>query len=546
VSSLGEAYSNRPATLADYLAILRRRKWIIIGVPVMAALVAYAVSTTQAPLYTAKTEVLFHVSSIPAEIANLNTDSLTDPKYLPTQASIASSPELAQRVVAAAGVPGVSAGQFLGQSSAGARADVNILDLAASYSNADDAVLLANAYAEQFTKYKAELDTKPIRDQLDTYAARIKQLSDRGQTSTLAYQTLVQNKLNLETFGAELAHNSSVLQRADGAAKVRPLPRRNAIIGGLLGGFLALGLAFLAEALDKRVRSEQEIEDALGLPLLGRVPGPGRRLRKANELVMLVTPTGAHSETFRKLRTSLEFVNVERGAKTIMVTSAVQREGKSTTVANLAVALARAGRRVALVDLDLRRPFLHTFFHIRSENGFTDVVVNRIELDDAIRPLPLPAALDAPQTRNGRPTLSSGGTKFNGRSDAEAMLHFVPSGTIPPAADELLESERVSTLLAELSKDFDVVLVDAPPLLAVGDVLTLSTKVDAILVITRLGIHRPRLHDLARQLQNCRAPILGFVLTGVSHGDSYSYGYGYDPHVYDAEARSPQHRGQPV
>jgi polysaccharide biosynthesis transport protein len=545
VSSLGEAYSNRPATLADYLAILRRRKWIIIGVPLMAALVAYAVSTTQASQYKAKTEVLFHVSSIPAEIANLNTDSLTDPKYLPTQASIARSPELAQRVVAAAGVPGVSAEQFLSESSADARADVNILDLSASYSNASDAMLLANAYAEEFTRYKAELDTEPINDQLEIYTARIDSLRARGQTETLAYQNLVQKKLDLETFGAELAHNSSVLQRADGAAKVRPLPRRNAIIGGLLGGFLALGLAFLAEALDKRVRSEQEIEDALGLPLLGRVPPPGRGLRKANELVMLATPTGVHSETFRKLRTSLEFVNVERGARTIMVTSAVQREGKSTTVANLAIALARAGRRVALVDLDLRRPFLHTFFRIRSENGFTDVVVNRIELDDAIRPLALPATPDVPQTRNGRPTTSSAATRFNGRSDAKAMLHFVPSGTIPPAADELLESERVSTLLTELSKKFDVVLVDAPPLLVVGDVLTLSTKVDAMLVITRLGIHRPQLHELARQLQNCRAPILGYVLTGVTHGDSYSYGYGYDPHVYDVEAK-PQQRRQPV
>jgi len=545
VSSLGEAYSNRPATLADYLAILRRRKWIIIGVPLMAALVAYAVSTTQAPQYKAKTEVLFHAPSIPAEIANLNTDSLTDPKYLPTQASIASSPELAQRVVAAAGVPGVSPEQFRGQSSAEARADVNILDLSASYSNADDATLLANAYAEQFTQYKAELDAKPIKDQLDSYTRKLDSFRARGDTSSLAYQDLLQKKLDLENFGGALAHNSSVLQRADGAAKVRPLPRRNAIIGALLGGFLALGLAFLAEALDKRVRSEQEIEDALGLPLLGRVPGPGRSLRKANELVMLVTPTGAHSETFRKLRTSLEFVNVERGARTIMVTSAVQREGKSTTVANLAVALARAGRRVALVDLDLRRPFLHTFFRIRSENGFTDVVVNRIELDDAIRPLALPAARDVAQTRNGRPTTSSAATGFNGRSDAKAMLHFVPSGTIPPAADELLESERVSTLLTELSKKFDVVLVDAPPLLAVGDVLTLSTKVDAMVVIARLGIHRPQLHELARQLQNCRAPILGYVLTGVTHGDSYSYGYGYDPHVYDVEAK-PQQRRQPV
>jgi Mrp family chromosome partitioning ATPase len=544
VSSLGEAYSNRPATLADYLAILRRRKWIIIGVPVMAALVAYAVSTTQAPLYKATSTVTFR-SNPALTLANIAPGSdVSDPQFLTTQAKLAQTPEVAQRVIDAAGVPGMTPTRFLGESSADAEPDAKILDLSVSDRSPDDAARLANAYASEFARYKTELDTAEINDAIQQYEAQLKDLRDQGATGS-GYDSLFGTLLQLKAAGKLLTNGTKVLLPADGATKVRPLPRRNAIIGGLLGGFLALGLAFLAEALDKRVRSEQEIEDALGLPLLGRVPGPGRSLRKANELVMLVTPTGAHSETFRKLRTSLEFVNVERGARTIMVTSAVQREGKSTTVANLAVALARAGRRVALVDLDLRRPFLHTFFRIRSENGFTDVVVNRIELDDAIRPLALPATPDMAQTSNGRPTTSSAATRFNGRSDAKAMLHFVPSGTIPPAADELLESERVSTLLTELSKNFDVVLVDAPPLLAVGDVLTLSTKVDAILVITRLGIHRPQLHELARQLQNCRAPVLGFVLTGVSHGDSYSYGYGYDPHVYDVEAKSQQPR-QPV
>jgi polysaccharide biosynthesis transport protein len=549
VSSLGEGYSSRPATLADYLAVLRRRKWIIIGVPLMAALVAYAVSTTQAPLYRAKADVLINLSSAAAASTGATDPSNGDPlRFLTTQASIARSPELADRVVRAAsaeGAPAMSPGRFLGESSAEPRIDANILNLSVSDPNQGDAVTLVSAYAREFTSFKKEVDTANIDDALRDNELQLKALRDQGLTGSTSYDTLIQKNIDLKTDGKLLADNTKVLQVDEGATKVRPTPRRNAIIGALLGGFLALGLAFLAEALDKRVRSEQEIEDALGLPLLGRVPGPGRSLRKANELVMLVTPTGAHSETFRKLRTSLEFVNVERGARTIMVTSAVQREGKSTTVANLAVALARAGRRVALVDLDLRRPFLHTFFRIRSENGFTDVVVNRIELDDAIRPLALPAAPDVPQTSNGRPTTSSAATRFNGRSDAKAMLHFVPSGTIPPAADELLESERVSTLLTELSKKFDVVLVDAPPLLAVGDVLTLSTKVDAMLVITRLGIQRPQLHELARQLQNCRAPILGYVLTGVTHGDSYSYGYGYDPHVYDVEAK-PQQRRQPV
>jgi succinoglycan biosynthesis transport protein ExoP len=533
VSSAGDPISARPATLADYLAILRRRKWMIIGLPVMTALVAYVVSTTQSPQYKANASVIFDRSNIAAAIANITPDSASS-LFVTTQARVARSPELAQRVVDRAGV-GISAGAFLGESSATAETDANVLDLSVSDRSKGDAVRLADAYAEEFASYKTERDTATINDALRSLRERLKSLRARGLETTPAFLTLSQYEGQLETIGKLLANNASVLQPA-AASKVRPLPRRNALVGALLGGFLGLGLAFLAEALDRRVRSEKEIEEALGLPVLGRLPRPGRRLRNANNLVMVSEPTGVHAETFRRLRTSLEFVNHDRSARTILFTSAGPREGKSTTVANLAVALARAGRRVALVDLDLRRPFLHSFFHIRGDQGITDVVVNMVELDDAIRPLAIPAnaAFGTSQARNGRRTASSPVSGSNGRSEAEGVLHLLPSGTIPPAADEFLESEGVSKVLENLSNQFDVVLVDGPPLLAVSDVMTLSTKVDAMVVVTHFGIHRRQLQELARQLQNCKATVLGFVLTGVSHGDSYSYGYGYDPHVYDA------------
>jgi polysaccharide biosynthesis transport protein len=243
---------------------------------------------------------------------------------------------------------------------------------------------------------------------------------------------------------------------------------------------------------------------------------------------MLEDPQGAHAETIRKLRTSLEFVNGERKAQTIMITSAGPREGKSTTIANLAIALARAGRRVALVDLDLRRPFLHTFFKVERAFGVTDVVVDRVALEAALRKIALPGGTTTPRGR------STNGA--NGRTNTEAMMLLLPAGTTPPAADELLESDRLDKVLDRLADECDVVLVDAPPLLAVGDVLTLSTQVDAMVVAVQIGIHRRQLTELARQLQNCRATQLGYILTGVPHGDSYTYGYGYDPHVYEIPA----------
>jgi Mrp family chromosome partitioning ATPase len=285
---------------------------------------------------------------------------------------------------------------------------------------------------------------------------------------------------------------------------------------------VGLGLAFLAEALDRRVRSEHEIDEALGIPLLARIPRPPRALQKTNSLVMLQESTGAQAETFRKLRTSLEFVNPDGAARTIMVTSAVEQEGKSTTIANLAVALARGNRRVAVVDLDLRRPYLSRLFHVSGRPGITDVALKRAELSDALRPIALATGIRERASLNG----DGGGGASNGRTASDGLLHLLPAGTLPPAAGEMLQDERLLGVLDELATRFDVVLIDAPPLLAFGDTMTLSTRVDAIFAITRLGrVQRSILHEFARQLQSCQANLLGYVLTGVEHSESYRYMY---------------------
>jgi polysaccharide biosynthesis transport protein len=523
----------RPVTLADYLAILRRGKWIVIALPIAAALAAYVMSTAQSAQYRADADVYINLSNLAAAFANVNPANGDPTRLLINQATLARSDELAKRVVRAAGVPGMTPGAFLGQSAATARQDADFLNLSVTSPTPGAAVRLVNAYADEFTKYKNEVDTASVDKAISSNDETLRSLRARGLTGTAAYDSAVAAQNELGTFGKLLANNATVQQSAQGAAKVRPLPRRNALIAGLLGLILGVGLVFLREALDRRVRSEGEIEKALAIPLLGRIPRPERRLENANKLVMLEEPQSASAQTFRKLRTSLEFVNFDPVARTIMVTSAMQREGKSTTVANLAVALARAGRRVALVDLDLRTPTLHTFFGIGEAQGFTDVVVNRITLEQAIRPVVIRAAGPLEQPQDGGLAADAS----NGHPDVECVLHLLPSGTIPPAADEFLESDRVVTVLENLSQQFEIVLVDAPPMLAVGDVLTLSTTVDAMIIVTQLGIDRRQLQELTRQLQGCRTPILGFILNGVSHGDSYTYGYGHDPHVYEPQPR---------
>jgi Mrp family chromosome partitioning ATPase len=544
LSSAGEAFADRPTTLAEYQAILRRRKWIVIALPIIAALTAYSLSTMQSARYRATATVRVDTNNIALPAIGFTSQPFGDPtRFLTLQANIARDRALAERVAEKSGVPGMTADRFLSESSAASQTDADILDLSVTDPSATTATRLADTYAEEMKDYNTERQSAKIDAVIASIEIAMKPYRAARNTDDPTYLTLSQFKAQLQVLGGSLAANTSA-ERADGASKVRPRPKRNAILGGLLGLVLGIGLAFLTEALDKRVRTEKEIEETLGIPLLGRIPRPGRALRNANQLVMLVEPTSVHAQTFRRLRTSLEFVNFEHGAKKILLTSALPREGKSTTVANLAVALARAGRRVAVADLDLRRPFLHSFFETGNDHGFTDVVVNRAKLDRAIRRIALTGSSRATQSSNGS-TRAASGNAANGRGDVRCVLNVLPAGSLPPAADEFLESEHVSAVLDDLADEFDVVLLDSPPLLAVGDVMSLSTKVDAIVVVVRLGIHRRQLEELARQLQTCRAPILGFVLTGASHGDSYSYGYGYDQRVYqdvDQEVETPSER----
>jgi Mrp family chromosome partitioning ATPase len=525
-----EAFTNRPTTLADYLAIVRRRKWIVLIPLVLAPVMAVYISSGKKPLYRASAQILVKRADIAAAVAGVTDPTLqVDPiRFMQTEASIARDPGLAQRAAAASGVPGVSGATLLGSSSVTPETDADVLNVAVTYGDRESAVRLVNAYAEEFTKYTTEIDTARVNDALKNVRAQIASLRGHGvSVDSPAYSDLLGSRTKLETFAKLLANNTQVLQPAEGAGKVSPNPRQKGIVAALLGGILGLGLALLAEALDKRVRSEEEIEHILRLPLLARLPKPARRLRRANEIVMLSEPRSFAAEPVRALRTSIDFVNIERNARTIMVTSSVQREGKSTTVANLAVALARTGRRVALVDLDLRRPSLNRLFRIRSSPGVTDVVLGRVTLSDALCAVPVPTP-GASRERAVPPQVRVASNSSNGHSHVEGFLQVLPAGASPPDPGELIEGEALDSILGGLAERFDLVLIDSPPLLVVGDGITLSAKVDAMVVMTRLKVvHRGMLRELVRVLEACPAEKFGYVVASAELSDTYEYGYGY-------------------
>jgi len=509
-------------TLSHYLAVLRRRKWIIATALVIVPLAAVLFSLRQERLYQASAEVLLSRQNLAANLTGATDPNLGQAadRVAQTQADLARAPAIATRTLAAAGLSSGGADGFLSRSSVTPKTNADLLVFTVTDPKAALATRLTSAYARQYTVYRSQLDTASVVLAEHGVKQQMDALKAHGQASGRLYTNLADRYQQLREMEALQTSSAYVIRTAGTAVLVQPRTRRNGILGGLLGLVLGIGLAFLYEALDTRVRTAEEVGRELdGLPLLARLPELSKRLRKTDELVMFTRPGGVHGEAFRMLRANLDFVTLERDAKTIMVTSALAGEGKTTTASNLALALARGGRHVILADLDLRRPRIEALFGLAERPGLTNVLLGKAALEDAIT---LVSATD-PSDRSGYASRPAG----DGLPE-QSTLGVLHSGPLPPSQGELVGTHALAAVLAELSTMAEIVLIDAPPLLEVGDAMTLSKRVDAMLIVTRLEhLHRSTLRELARTLEQCPAHKLGFVLTGVEEGKGYGYGSGY-------------------
>ncbi len=518
--------------LRDYLHALWNRKWVVLVATLVMTIAAYGVSVTQDPVYEATAQFRVQSSVNPAfeESGNRSEESVQ------SEVQVLQSAPVVERVRDKLGgrAPAISAETVSG---------TEFIRVTAESGDPESAAAIANAFVQSYVEYRRQQtidQLTPVRDQaqarydaiqaeIDDLTAQLSDVSEVTQPAT--YNDLADRRTaaqsRLSTVRASLDEYEASINLVTGVATdgtpatppdrpSKPQPVRNGLLAIPVGLVFGMGLVFLFEYLDDSIKSKADLERATGVtvPILGLIPAVPVRDRGQGRLATMEDPTSAASEAYRSLRTSVQFLGLDEPLSSLQVTSASASEGKTTTVSNLALVLARGGeRKVVVVDCDLRRPRLHEFFGLSNNVGFTSVLLGEVPLSAAVQPFP-----------------------------GAQGLSVLVSGPIPSDPSELLASRRTAEVLASLRADGALILLDTPPVLPVTDALVVSKWVDATLLVTLSGFTMPKQVQRALELlSQVDAPVVGSVLNRVPIGRS-GYAYGYGASDYQPKQTQPQRK----
>ena len=418
----------------------------------------------------------------------------------------------------------------------------------------DSFITFNKEYAELSTKYGAEHPRmKALMDQMDVVRkAYEKECNETLVTFEKAYQEIVDNEKTLRAFmeqqkneaievskieveyrplsraadqnnkmygvistrqkeiditGPMKTNNVRVLERAVvPGSPIRPNPIQNLMMGLLMGLGTGIALAFGIEALDNTLKTQADVEQFLGVPVLGLVPviggnnepneGVGDDLRQ-RDLGVFLDPKSVAAECCRSIRTNILFMSPDRPIRTMVITSPSPQEGKTTTAVNLGVTMAEAGGRVLIIDTDMRRPRLHRSFGVGNQTGISTVIVGKATLEEAIKHTDVP------------------------------NLDVLPCGPVPPNPSELLHTDRFAAVLADCAKLYDRIVLDSPPTSAVTDPAVLGNLVDGVVLIIKAGeTTRDSAMHARRQLTAAKARVVGVIVNAIDFSNP-AYGYEY-------------------
>lgn len=344
-----------------------------------------------------------------------------------------------------------------------------------------------------FVQYQGRLSSLPKLEQ------QLRQLMRQLQVAQSTYEQLFKKLQEVAVLENQDVGNARVVSEALIPDKpVSPKIPLNLALGGFLGLLLGVGTALMLEAMDRSVKTVDEAKRIMGYPLVGTIPQVERKAggEEMADLPVLNNPYSAISSAFEMLQTNLSFTLPDKVLRTIVVTSSVPGEGKSFVAANLAVVTAQMGRRVLLIDADMRRSRQHEIWQMPNLTGLSNVLVDQSDFDAAAQ-------------------------------KGLANLDVLTAGTKPPNPAALLDSQRIAALIQKAGSMYDFVIIDAPPLTAVGDALMLGKSVDGILMVTRPGVVDTDAADAAKGLlMQSGHPVLGMVVNGVTAGTSYGGYYG--------------------
>jgi succinoglycan biosynthesis transport protein ExoP len=439
----------------EYLDVLRKR-WVTIAASVVVALLAaLAVLLTLTPMYRASSQV-YVAARGGTSLNDMIQGSNFTVRKVKSYAELATSPRVLEPVIETVGLDD-SVTSLAARVQAEQPADTVLITLNVSDPSPEIAAQTADAIAESLSVVIPELERSaddakaPVAISLVRSATAPSQPVSPNTTLTIA-------------------------------------------LGLFLGVFAGVGLAFLREVLDTKIRSQGDVQKLTDSSIIGAITFDDGAA--GHPLIVQESPGAPRAEAFRRLRTNLQFLEVTGGSRIFVITSALPGEGKSTTSINLAITLADAGSRVLLVDADLRRPSVSGYLALEGSVGLTTVLIGKVGHEDAVQPW---------------------GT---------SNLHVLPSGQVPPNPSELLGSQNMAALLTELGEAYDVVIIDTAPLLPVTDGAILSKMTGGAVVVVGAGItHRPQLTEALGALHTVGAKVLGVVVNRLAPVERTGYGY---------------------